>query len=264
MKTRLNGTELSFEARGHGLPIVLLHGFPLSREIWQPQVEALCEEFCVIAPDLRGHGESAAPAGVYAMETFAEDVFALLQHLLSPPAVIAGHSMGGYVAFAFLRKYPDWVKGLVLVSTRGGADSPEGKAGREALAQAVGEEKSAAPVVAKMLPNMMAPQSISDHPSLKTEVERIMANTSLHGLAGALRGMAVRFDVQDVLATIRVPVLIVAGTADGLIPHAESEKMAAAITNAELQLIEGAGHLPSLEQPDQMNRVLKQWLRRAF
>ncbi len=262
MKTLFNDVHIHYEAQGSGLPLLFIHGFPLSRMIWQPQAQALHQEFHVITPDLRGHGESAAPAGFYEMQTFADDLLALLQHLQCGPAILIGHSMGGYIAFAFLRQYPEWVKGLVLVSTRAAADSPEGKAGREALAQAVEKANSAAPVVAKMLTNMIAPASIAADPNLKTEVERIMSHTSLNGLAGGLRGMATRADAQDLLAAVHVPTLIIAGAADALIPPTESENMAKAISGAQLHLIEGAGHLPSLEKPEEMNRVLQAWLRK--
>jgi pimeloyl-ACP methyl ester carboxylesterase len=264
VKALLNGIHQHYEMHGQGLPVIFIHGFPLSRRIWQPQVQALHDEFCVITPDLRGHGESEAPPGVYSMEKFADDLCALLDHLRRGPAVIIGHSMGGYIAFACLRKYPDRAKGLVLVSTRAGADSPEGKTGRETLAQAVEKENSAAPVVAKMLPNMMAQTSIAAAPHLRAEVERMMANTSLNGLTGALRGMAARTDAGDLLTSLRLPALIMAGTADALIPHTESEQMARTIPGAQLHLIEGAGHLPSLEKPEEMNRVLKAWLQKFF
>ncbi len=262
MKTLLNAVQLHYEVHGDGLPVVLIHGFPLSRKIWQSQVEALRDEAYLIVPDLRGHGASEAPGGVYTMEILADDICALLQYLKCGPAVLAGHSMGGYVAMAFLRKYPERVKGLVLVSTRAAADSVEGKAGREALAQTVEMEKSAVPVVAKMLPKMIAPASIAANPGLQTEVERTMSNTSMPGLTGALRGMAMRADAREVLTSIHIPTLIIAGTADALIPYSESEKMAHDISGAELHLIEGAGHLPSLEKPNEMNRILKAWLRK--
>ena len=262
MKVYLRGVELHYEIQGTGLPVILIHGYPLSQKIWAPQVEALRAEFCVITPDVRGHGESAATRGIYTMDILADDILTLMQHLQCGPAVLAGHSMGGYIALAFWRKYPEWMKGLVLVSTRAAADSVEGRAGREALAQAVEKEKSAVPVLAKMLPHMLAPASLTANAHLKTEVEGIMSHTSQQGLAGALRGMAMRADVQESLAAMRIPVLIVAGTADALIPYAESEKMARAIPGAELRLIEGAGHLPSLEKPDELNPMLQAWLRK--
>jgi len=259
MQAHINGFQMAFEDNGKGLPVLFIHGFPLNRKIWRPQAEALREKFRVITPDVRGHGESEATAGVYEMELLADDLAALLRHLQCGPAFIAGHSMGGYILFAFYREYPEWVRGLILVSTRAVADSAEGKANREALAQRV-EQEGHQPVVEKMLGPMMAEASVRAKPGLKNEVEAIMRETTIPGLAGASRGMAARLDSTELLAQINVPVLIIAGTADALIPHAESENMARTIPDARLHLLTGVGHLPSLEKPEEMNRALKGWL----
>ncbi|MCL4707098.1 alpha/beta hydrolase [bacterium] len=264
MEAFINGINLHYEDHGHGLPVILLHGFPLTHEIWQPQIEALQNECRVITPDLRGHGKSEAPGEVYTMAGLADDIAGLIKHLNCGPAIIAGHSMGGYVAFAFYRRYADLVKGQVLVSTRAAADTPEGKANREAMAQRAEHERSSAVAVEKMLPNMMSPASLAADPSLQTKVDAMMAATSFHGIAGAQRGMASRSDSSDLLQTISVPTLIIAGTADALIPPVESQNMAQAIHGAELQLLDDAGHLPSLEKPHEFTAALQHWLRRQF
>ncbi len=261
MNASINGFRMHFEEAGKGAPILFIHGFPLNRMIWKAQVEALRKSFRVITPDVRGYGESEATPGVYDMELLADDIAALIRHLQCGPAIIAGHSMGGYILFAFYRKYPELARGLILVSTRAVADTPEGKANRAALAQRV-EQEGHQPVVEKMLAPMMAAASVAANPNLKSEVEAMMMKSSLLGLAGASRGMAARREATDLLSKIAVPTLILAGTADALIPHAESEKMAQAIPNAHLHLFEGAGHLLSMEQPQEMNRVLAQWLKK--
>ena len=126
MQTTINGFEMAFEDHGEGLAVVLIHGYPLQRAIWAPQVEALRPRFRVITPDLRGFGESQVTAGPYTMEMLADDVHALLQARGVRTAVVGGHSMGGYVALAFARQYPEMLRGLILVNTRPGADSAEG------------------------------------------------------------------------------------------------------------------------------------------
>jgi pimeloyl-ACP methyl ester carboxylesterase len=260
MKMNFNGMAIGYDDVGEGRPpLVLIHGFPLSRQIWKPQLSALQNHYRVIAPDLRGHGESGSAGGVYMMETLADEIHALMQKLDCGPAIIAGHSMGGYVVFAFYRKYPEWVQGLVLVSTRAVSDSEEGRANRETLAKRA-EQEGAKAVIEKMLPGMLSETSVTVNPNLKNEVESIMAATSVNGLTGALRGMAVRMDASDLLPKISIPTLILSGTADKLIPHAESEAMAKAIPGAQLQLIEGAGHLLSLEKPEAFTHTLRAWL----
>ena len=260
MHARVNGFQMAYEDHGEGTPVLFIHGFPLHRKIWRPQVAALRDEFRVLTPDVRGHGESEATAGVYEMEWLADDIAALLRHLQCGPAVIAGHSMGGYILFAFYRKYPELARGLILVSTRAVADTAEGKANREALAQRV-EREGHQPVVEKMLAPMLAEASVHTIPSLKQEVENMMREAALLGLAGASRGMAMRLDSAELLARINVPALIIAGTTDALIHYSESEKMAQAIPGARLHLLEGCGHLPSLEKAEEVSALMREWLR---
>src|SRR5207245_2776748 len=123
-----------------GTPLVAMHGFPLSRGAWQKQVDALKSSYRVIAPDLRGLGESEAPSGATSMGQMADDVHALLKQLNTGPVVLIGHSMGGYVALAFARKYTELLRGLVLVGTKAGADSAEAAAGRRGTAEKVKTE----------------------------------------------------------------------------------------------------------------------------
>ena len=260
MKASINGFQMAFDDVGNCVSVLFIHGFPLNRKIWQPQVESLREEFRVITPDVRGHGESEATPGVYEMNVLADDIALLMRHLQSGPAFLAGHSMGGYILFAFYRKYPELVRGLVLVSTRAAADGAEGKTNREALAQRV-EQEGHQPVVEKMLKPMLAEASVRANPSLKFEVEGMMRSTSIAGLAGVSRGMALRNDATSLLAQINVPTLILAGTADALIPPAESENMAATIPHARLHLLEGVGHLPSLERAEEVSRIMRAWLK---
>ena len=135
MKTQINGITIAYSDRGTGLPIVFLHAFPLNRTMWAPQEEGLCSQFRVITIDLRGHGESDAPLWRYTLEQSADDVNALLDHLAIQQALFVGLSMGGYILFAFYRKYAARVKGLILADTRAQADTAEGKDGRFQMAQ---------------------------------------------------------------------------------------------------------------------------------
>src|SRR5687767_2793781 len=132
MRAQLPGLVMAYDATGSGRPLLLLHGYPLSRRIWQPQLEGLIDAAWMVAPDLRGHGETEASEGAYAMEQLADDAAALLEELgISQPVVVGGLSMGGYAALAFYRKHRARVAALVLAATRAGADSADGRAGRE-------------------------------------------------------------------------------------------------------------------------------------
>lgn len=259
MLATINDIRLFFIDEGKGLPILFVHGFPLSRAIWQPQLEALSKSFRVIAPDLRGHGESEAPPGIYNMNTFADDLNALIEKCQCGPVVLVGHSMGGYISFAFYQRFPQKVHGLVLFCTRASADSEEGKAGRENLAQRA-EREGAAAVAEQMLPKMLSAANTASRPDLVAQVRQIMLATSLNGLAGSLRGMAARPSSVDLLPKIAAPALVIAGADDLIIPAQEAEVMAQAIPNAQLHLISNAGHLASLENPAEVNDSLRDFL----
>ncbi|MGB3220554.1 MAG: alpha/beta fold hydrolase [Anaerolineae bacterium] len=259
MRAMINGFEMAFGDEGEGLAVVLIHGYPLQRAIWAPQVEASKTRFRVITPDLRGFGESEVTAGPYTMEMLAADVHALLQQRGVRSAVIGGHSMGGYVALAFARQFPEMLRGLILVNTRAGADSPAGKANRQAAA-AVARQQGALAVADDMLPKLLAPATFQQQPQLVAHVHRLMAAASVEALANAQLGMATRGASQDVLEGLFLPVLVITGADDKLIPPAESEAMARTVPGARLVVLEDAGHLASLEAPAAFNTALWEFL----
>jgi len=257
MHATFNGMKLAYADEGKGPALVFVHGFPLNRATWQRQIDAFRPSYRVIAPDLRGLGESQAGSGPITMAQFAEDVQRLLQQLTAAPVVLIGHSMGGYVALAFARQYPEMLRGLVLVATRAGNDTPEAAAARRATAEKVKAEGSKV-VVDAMVPKMLA---ASNHdPKMAEQVRGFMAPSKPEGVMGALLGMAERPDMTAMLPSIKVPTLVITGADDTLIPPAESEKLANAIPGARLNVIPQAGHLVAFEQPDAFNRVLKEWL----
>lgn len=259
MFTILNNFRCAFSDEGKGQTILFVHGFPLSRAIWQPQIEAFAPSHRVMAPDLRGHGESSATAGVYSMDVFAEDLQALIVERQCGPVVLVGHSMGGYIDFAFYRKFPQSVRALVLFCTRATADSEEGKIARENLAQRV-EREGAGAVAESMLPKMFGAATAASRPDLVESVRQMMLATSVNALAGSLRGMALRPSSVALLPKITVPTLVIAGENDLIIPNAESAAMANAIPNAQLIMIPQAGHLASLENPAAVNAALQAFL----
>lgn len=191
------------------------------------------------------------------MSRCAEDLFALMQHLELGPVTLVGHSMGGYVALAFAKAYPQALQGLVLVGTRSGADTPESAAARRELAEKVRKEGTAI-VVEAMAPNMLSAQN--QDPGMAAAVRGFMRPSSPKGVVGALLGMADRPDMGAWLEQIRVPTLVVTGADDTVIPPSESEALAKAIPNAQMSLIPGGGHLVAFECAEAFNEVLRVWM----
>ncbi len=260
MKTKVHGFEMAYDdAGGNGTPLLLIHGFPLDRTLWAAQTRGLRDVARVIVPDLRGLGESGMPTGDTTVDTYADDCAALLDSLGVKNAVAAGLSMGGYIAFAFYRKFPHRVRALILANTKAGADSPEGKKGRDDNA-ALAREKGAGAIAERMLPKMLTPKGAAERPDLTKSVNEMMSRQSVTGVGGALMAMRDRPDSTPMLAQISVPTLVITGAEDTLIPPTESELMRNGIRGARLVVIDGAAHLSNVEQPDAFNRAVKEFL----
>lgn len=252
----VNGVNLAVDARGDGPAILFIHGYPLDHTIWSPQLEAL-DGWRRIAPDLRGMGQSDAPDLGYSMATYASDLAALLDTLGVERVVLCGLSMGGYVAFEFLRRWRERVSGLVLIATRAGPDTTEGKRARDAAA-AQAREGGAGVIADAMLPKMLAPGAPE---GLVARVRALMAATPVPGIVGALGAMRDRPDSMSLLPALAgLPALVIAGGSDQLMPVSEMSAMAAAIPGARLVVAPGAGHLPTLETPSIVTDALRTFL----
>ncbi|MBV9927735.1 MAG: alpha/beta fold hydrolase [Acidobacteria bacterium] len=245
---------------GGGQAVVLLHGFPFDRSMWRGQAEALGAEFRVVAPDLRGLGEATSDSVGVTIEAMADDVRALLDELGIGRAVIGGLSMGGYVAFEFFRQFPERVRALVLADTRPQADTEEGRRARAENAQRALKE-GMAPIVDSMLPKLLSAETRERGGEVPGRVRAMMLGTRPEGAAAALRAMASRRDQTDLLSSIDVPTLIVVGSEDVITPPADAEAMRAKIESSRLVVVEGAGHLSNVEQAEQFNRALVEFLR---
>lgn len=260
MQTTVNGRLVGYEDRGEGLPVVLIHGYPLNRFIWEAQWNELSKLARVIVPDLRGFGESSMGAGDVNIGTYADDIRELLDALgIDERAVIAGLSMGGYVALAYQRRYPNHVAALVLANSKAGPDNEAGKEGRN-KSITLAQEKGAAAITEAMLPKMLSPQSYSNT-ALVDRVRQIMESSSVPGIVAALGAMRDRPDSMPTLLEFSAPTLVLTGADDQLIPPSASEEMARAARNGQLVMIPGAGHLSAMEQPDAFNRALVEFLR---
>jgi 3-oxoadipate enol-lactonase len=257
---RARGIDLAYDVEGSGVPVVLLHGFPFNRTFWREQVEALKSSYRVVVPDLRGHGETTATADEPAtMEEMARDVAALLDELRIERAVLGGLSMGGYVSLAFYRLFPRRVRSLVLADTRATADTDEVRKVREETARRALDEGMAA-LADTMLPKLFAHATHMKHPDRVERVREMILATKPAGAAAALRGMAARRDQTNLLANVLQPTLVVVGSEDQVTPPSESELLRREIRGSRLEVIEGAGHVSNVEQPEEFNRVLLKFL----
>ena len=253
--------RLAYTDEGPGPAVVLLHGFPLGRGMWSEQISGIGSMYRVIAPDLRGHGDSPAPEGDYTIDEMADDVIELLDTLgLEAPVVVGGLSMGGYVALSLVARYPERVRALMLMDTRAAADTPEAAEKREELARAVLAANDPGPVVEAMIPRLFARITREERPERVTPIRELMERNTPRGIVGALRAMATRPDRRADLASIRVPTLVMVGEEDVVTPPEEAQGLADAIAGAGLEVIPDAGHLAPYENHAVANGVLLRFL----
>lgn len=259
---RINDIQMAYTDTGNGRPVVFIHGYPFNRTLWNEQVAALSDNFRVIAPDLRGFGESDASNGPATMNQLAQDVAVLLDHLGIARATIAGLSMGGYVALAFYKQLASRVRALILADTRAAADTEEAKQTREQQAEKALAEGMAG-IADAMLPKLLTPETVSKRPEIVKRVRDMMLKTKPEGAAAALRGMAQREDQTNLLPKISVPALILVGAEDAITPVADSEKMHEAIAGSRLVVLENAGHVSNLERTERFNKALLDFLKES-
>jgi pimeloyl-ACP methyl ester carboxylesterase len=226
--------------------------------MWLPQCGALVPQCRCILPDLRGFGRSGR-SGPYSMDQYADDVAAILDALRIERAVIGGLSLGGYVAFAMLRRHRRRIRGLVLADTRAEGDDEAARQRRADLA-ALAREKGIVAVAARQLPGLVGKSTREQNPALYDAIHAIMMSATVEGIVGASAAMAARPDATPLLEGIDVPTLVVCGEEDALTPPKAMRAMAAKIPGATFEVLAGAGHLSSMERPAAFNHVISEFL----
>lgn len=250
---RIRGANLYYEVAGNGDPVVLIHGFPLSGEMWSDAVAELADRYRCVVPDVRGLGRSDGE-DLATMRQYADDIASLLDHLNEPrPVVLVGLSMGGYIAFEFYRRYTRRVRALGLIDTHPRPDAPEKR--RERLVSAENTLRQGSIIMAdNMLPILFGKQAPE---ALRKKWHGIMNTSRPAGIAAALRAMADREDSIPTLSTIRVPTLIVVGEEDVITPPDVAKFMHEHIQGSELHIIPRVGHMAPVEAPEAFTRLLR-------
>ena len=257
-----NGLRLSYEDTGGDLPPVLLvHAFPLNSSMWEAQTESLSERYRFITPDLKGFGGSDAPEdpSVYTMDSYADELAAVLEHANVDRATVVGLSMGGYVAFSLWRRHRDKVGAFVLADTRAEADPPEGVEKRTKQQQMVRDDGTG-PLIDLLVGALLGEASLQKKPDVVARVKEIMAENPAAGFIGGLESMKQRVDSTGDLTGIDVPTLVIVGEHDGVTPPDAARKLHEHIGGSRLVVIPEAGHLSNLEAPEAFNGALAEFL----
>jgi 3-oxoadipate enol-lactonase len=259
MILRSDDVDLFYEIRGEGPDVVMLHPYPSDHSYWLPMAQHLQSRFRLVLPDLRGLGRSGVGEGATTMTKLAEDLLRLCDALKIGRAAFVGCSVGGYALFEFWRRCRERVKALVLIDTRAGSDTDEGRAGRLKNAEEIlqmGPEWA----IEQMMPKLLAPVTISSRLDVVERAKATMRQAGAAGLAAMQRGMAARADSAMTLAEIDVPTLVLGGEDDTPSPISELERIARGIRGAELKIISKAGHFAAFEQPAEVGRLVREFL----
>lgn len=259
----LNGALCTYDDIGSGPTVLLIHGFPLNRALWRPQqADLVAAGYRVIAPDLRGFGESDETDGSCSIDLFADDMVALLEHLDVDQAVVVGMSMGGYLLFNLLERYPQRLTAAVFMVTRSVADDEATRQQRLQLAENC-RKYGPQTVADRLHPVLFAPGTLETRPKLGEEVYSWMVTTGSRGLVAGLLAMRDRRDSTPRLNRITVPTLVIGAAEDQVCPLEHARMIANGISGSRFVVVEDAGHLANLEQPNQINHHLLDFLRQV-
>ncbi|MBO0911846.1 MAG: alpha/beta fold hydrolase [Acidobacteria bacterium] len=256
---RTEDAEIFYDIAGGGPPVVLLHPFPLHHEFWLPAAEFLRQRYRLIMPDLRGHGKSDLGEGPATMVKHAADVVRVMNDAGVERASLVGVSIGGYVIFELWRRYPERVRALVLANTKAQPDAPEARNARLQAAKEV-LDRGTEPFFEGMLEKCLAETTRRLRPDLVRGALGMMRTMSAEDVAGVQHGMAERADSLAILKTINVPALIITGDEDRTTGPPEAEVMKENIPLSEMKVVAKAGHYSPWEQPEEVGRLLRQFL----
>jgi 3-oxoadipate enol-lactonase len=254
MNAHINGIDTHYlDAGDHdALPVVLIHGFPFSHQIWEPQIKILQNKFRVIAYDVRGHGRSGVGDGQYTLEFLVDDLIGLLDYLKIKRTALCGLSMGGYISLRAIERNPERILGLVLADTQSRADTNEAKLKRTDSIKSV-KTNGVEAFAEVSVKSVFAPQSLTANLKAVEKIRRIIHENSAAGISGALLAMAARTDTTHALAGIKVATLILVGEHDGPLYKLAAQEMHDRISGSELHIISNAGHMSNLENPEEFN-----------
>ena len=255
---RSEGTRMGYSDQGEGEAVVLLHGFCGSSDYWERVAPLLSGSCRVIAPDLRGHGTTDAPKGAYTMEQMADDVLSLIDALELPKVTLLGHSLGGYVTLSFAQRYGARLKGFGLIHSTGYPDSEEAKEKRLKSVSTI-QTQGITAFVDELVPGLFSENTHEHSPQLVVRAKEIGYKTPPQGAVGAAMAMRERPDRRDVISATELPVLLVAGAKDRLIPAERT--FTSSKPNITQATIEGAGHMSLFETPEKLSEIILDFLK---
>lgn len=257
---QLNGSSICYDDLGVGLlPILFIHGFPLDKSMWQPQLDFFKSSHRVIAYDIRGFGKSTTGNEKVSISLFADDLIELMDALQINRAIACGLSMGGYILLNAVNRYPERFEAIILSDTQCLADSPEAKEKRHTIIRQI-VAGGLTDFAEDFVKNIFCKDSLSDKKELIEKIKKVILSTESLTITGTLSALAQRWEMCSSLKEISVPALIICGKEDTVTPPAQSQFLQCNIANSRLYSIEKAGHMSNLEQPDEFNKHITNFI----
>lgn len=261
MKKLINGLSVFFEGSSNNKSIIFIHGFPYDHTMWKAQIDELSKNYFCVAYDIRGLGESPAGDGQFTMEQFVDDLEIVVNELKLDKPVICGLSMGGYIALRALERMQDKFTAAILCDTRSEADNNEGKLKRAAAIKRINLE-GLTPFTYDFIRNCFADEFKNNKQAeLKKIIEKSSEFNSI-GVKGCLLAMLSRTDTTQSLGNIKIPTLVICGEKDSLTPPSVMKEMFHKIPNAEYVEIKNSGHMSPIENPEEVNKAITQFLQK--
>jgi 3-oxoadipate enol-lactonase len=263
MKTILNDIAINYEECGlpQGLPVIFIHGFPFSHEMWEPQMNIMPNHIHAIAYDVRGHGVSDVGDGQFTIEIFVDDLIALLDHLFIEKAVLCGLSMGGYIALRAFERHPNRVRGLILCDTKSEPDTNTAKIKRTDTLKEV-KAAGVQTFAENFVKAIFWEKTFERNPSAIAFIKKIICANSQRGICGTLLALAARTDTTPALSSITIPTCIIVGEHDKLTPLSDAQMMHSMIEGSELHILPNAAHMSNLENVQEFNERLITFLKK--
>ncbi len=259
---KLNDVRICYDDLGSGaVPIIFIHGFPFDKSSWRPQMEFLKETQRVIAYDIRGFGKSTSGKDEQSISLFASDLINFMDALKIHKAILCGLSMGGYILSNAVNKYPDRFKAIILSDTQCIADSPEAKEKRYQVIAKI-KEDGISEFTESFIKNAFCAETLENKKEVVEKIRTVILSTLQVSIAGTLSAIAEREETCSSLKAIAIPTLIICGSEDKITPFAQSEFLHSTIANSKLQSIDSAGHLSNLEQPEEFNQRISDFISR--
>ena len=255
---QVGSATIAYRVQGHGPAMMLVHGYPLSGELFSKNRAVLSRRYTVVTPDLRGFGDSTTPDTKGGVALYAKDMLAVMDHLHIRKAIIGGMSMGGPVVLEMYREAPQRFRGMVLIdSTTFPANDVE-KAEWPGFGKQA-QDKGVASMIPALMPQMLTTKTRVSNPALVKYIGGIVKKGSVNAAVGGGSTLANRPDSRPMMAHAKVPVLIIVGEDDPIYPLEMAQKMHQDIPGSHLAVIPGAAHAATIEKPEACNRAIAAW-----